>query len=494
MPPRQTGPTDMFDDYEPEPAQTANRATPSPVKKTKEEREEARQAKARSTRSKIGGATRKRAAWEASPGGQERSRDIQDLVTTHHNNLLRARGMPEINRTQMKRAQIYHALGVTNEGHGLGDQQLPGFENPHAVATPPRWEDLSDKDRANTEAKLRQHGTSMGQMQEDYGRQMDQSVWRAHMAGHNRASTGEPVPFTKHFYDEHPADAPEPLDRPKEMMRESRSHLAGQGINIDPSVHVGAISHVSPNTKFTSGEPGRRTSPNIEAAESVIKQHAEGVPPTQMTSGVNRQGVTNTSRPANAVRTGRMLQHTDRGNPMGTSRNAPSKSAPLGSSQWGPKTGPFANSFDESEPDFFVADVHSGGGGMFPHLSSEKPYRRKVGGGGLARKQEFRDDPRSDRELNKRYGIQNVGYRDKSEREKAMGSTPNFHSAADYAARQAGMERGQGTSVRQPQAMQWGEEQLQRKAATPRLDIPSHEQAYPSRPIPHVNEGQFKMF
>lgn len=474
------------------PAPKAPRVAP-----TAAERATSRAQKAKETSAAIGKATKQRRSWEASPQGRARTMDIQDLATAHHNMDLSDRGMPTIGRTALSRAQLYHAMGVTNEGHGYGDQQLPGFENPHSAPEPPRFEELPAAKQAAVHQNLRQHGTSVGQMKEDFGAQLDQAVYRAHLAGHHDSATGEPTPFTAHFYGEHPETAPEPLDRPKAMMRESRQHLASQGIHVDPSVHTAAIGHVSPNVKFTQGERGNRKSPNIEAAEAVFQQHDAGLSSYEVGSGKNRQGVTNQSRPANARRAVRMMEHVDSGQPLATARNAPSVSNPEGSSQWGPKTGPFANSFDASKPDFLVSDVHTGGGGMFPHLGTKKGIRTDKEGN-PSRVKSFRGDPRSDEELLQSHRPRDVFYPGKSEREKAVersgsGAGAPFHSVADYAARQAIAERGLGSSVRRPQAAQWGEEQVQRKAANPKLDVPSHAEAYPSQRQP-VSESQFKLF
>ena len=507
---------DLWDDQEAPMASSAPVAPKSPKPKlTAAERREKKARDLRSERSQIGAATAKRRRWEASPVGQARTRDIVDLATEAHNRL--AAQHPDklrpVDRLRVTPAQIYHLLGVTNEGHGHGSQQLPGFENPHSAPQPPRWEDLPEKVRAKTEHNMRLAGTSIDQMSRDFGAQLDQAIWRAHTAGHHRESTGEPVPFTAHFYGDHPHDAPEPLDRPKDMLRESRQYLAGRGIHADPSVHVAAVGHTSPNVKFTQGERGNRTSPNIEAAEAVFEQHAEGTPAHLMKSGKNRRGITNQSRPANSRRAGRMLEHVARGEPLATARNFPSASYPQGSSQWGPKTGPFPNSFDSLHPDFLVGDVHTLGGGMLPHHETSKPLRR-VEGGQMARHSDFKDDPRPDKQLMKEEG-RRAFQPDKSGREKmierigtavnpkdlpgvewARGKKITAHSAADYAARMAVEARGLGSSVRRPQASQWGEEQIQRKVASPKLDVPSHEDAYPDpRPAAHaVHPGQLRLF
>lgn len=497
---------DLFDDFEPGHHQTpAPAAAPlQPVQMEKAPKKTAAQRK-KELSSEIGQATRTRRSWEACPEGRARSRDIVDLATEQHNQLA-AQHPDKLKPTQrlgVTRAQVYQHLGVTNDGHGHGDQQLPGFENPHSAPEPPRWEDLTPEHRARTEQNMRRVGTSLDTMKEDFGNQLDQAVWRAHTAGHHRASTGEPTPFTAHFYGQHPSDAPEPLDRPKAMMAESRAHLASKGIHVDPSIHTAVVGHVSPNVKFTQGERGNRTSPNIEAAESVIEQHEAGLHHSEVSSGVNRRGTRNQTRPANARRAAIMMEQIEKGTPLAQSRNPPSESNPKGSSQWGPKTGPFANSFDAAKPDFFVGDVHSFGGGMLPHLGTTKPIARNASGG-RDRVKMFREDPRSDAEILKHHRERDVFRSDKSAREKGMvtmgtaipgseGKKVTAHSAVDYAARQAIAERGLGTSVRRPQAAQWGEEQLQRGVVSPKLDVPHHEEAYPSQ-RPPVNPNQMKLF
>jgi hypothetical protein len=127
-----------------------------------------------------------------------------------------------------------------------------------------------------------------------------------------------------------------------------------------------------------------------------------------------------------------------------------------------PKVGPFSNSFAPDVPDYFVSDVHSGGGGMLPHQGTAKPeYETKAGGVAFA----------------------------KSERELTIERSPHFHATADVAARKAVAMRTGGRSVRQAQAVQWGEEQLQRGAEDPK-HYPTHKLVYSER-NPNISSGQF---
>lgn len=422
----------------------------------------------------------RRKAWEKSPEGRgdwtlenahlpsQRRKDIRVLATEEYRRQLGERGMrTESGRVERRgivgqtHAQLYGAFGITHEGHGYGDQQIPGLENPHAVTTPPRAETLSKEQMANADAGLAARGTSRKKMAQDFGAQMDQGYWRAHVSG-NTTSTGTPVPFSKHFYDEgHPEDAPPPLDRPAEELRRI-AHETG----MPRALVVGATALTSPNTKFSQGARESRHYPNMATAQYVIHQHKEGVPSEEMEMGINsRTGRWTQGRPANLRRAGRMLEHVAGGGRMTEARNPPSRSSPEGSQMWSaPKVGPFANSFAPDIPDFLVPDVHTGGGGMFSHLSTDKPdYETSSGARAF----------------------------DKSEREKAIAGVPHLHSVADAAAREAVAKRTGGTSVRQGQAVQWGEEQLQRGAEDAR-HYPTHALVYPGpQPVHNLNAEQF---
>lgn len=395
-----------------------------------------------------------RVGWERSGAGKERRRDIRDLASSSYREALSARGMQteggrieKGKKVGMTHSQLYGAMGVTHVGKGLGENPIPDLEDPHAAPIPTRWEDMTPEARAHTRSRLKRvAGTSPEKMATDFGAQLDQGYHRALQAGATRRSTGEPVPFTKHFYDEHPEDAPAPVDRPNQMLVAS-----AKSADIPKAVMTGVMAITSPNTKFTAGTPGNRHSPNLQAAESAVYQHQAGVRHEDMTQGVDRRGGINQGYPANFRKAGKMLEHVDSGEHMGTFGN------------WGPKTGPFVNSFQPDVPDFLVADVHTGGGGMFPHLSSQKPFRRDEYG-------------------EVKTGMMGSPLTEKSEREKAMEGASkgqaSFHAVADYAARNALKKRGMGTTVRQAQAVQWGEEQLQRKSREPKLGVPSHQEAY----------------
>lgn len=454
-----------WDDEWADSSSTTPAPTPAPATRaprlSQEERDQRKATKAKEAHLETRRAVARRKRWEQTPEGQERSVDIQQATGGTHTP-----------------AQAYHELGIRHSGMGHGQDTLPGMEDPHTLHTPTRWEDLTPEQQAHGQRELRRRaGTDIPTMSKQFGAQMDQGYLRALSAGHTDPS-GAPTPFTKHFYDDDtPEGAPEPLDRPKKIMTEAaRKH------GVDLRTMVAATALTSPNVKFTEGPRGARTSPNVAAAESAVIQHHEGVPSYNMTHLRDPETgkATSTARPANLRRAGRMLEHVAQGGQMSEARNAPSLSNPEGSSMWNaPKVGPFANSFQSDVPDFFVSDLHSGGGGMVPHLGTEKPFKLDAEGNRI-RNREFRDDPRSDEELeaSHRGGAHKVYVKEKSERELAI-ETPHFHSMADYAARQALKARGMGESVRQGQAVQWGEEQIRRKIETPRLDVPSHEMAYP---------------
>lgn len=332
--------------------------------------------------------------------------------------------------------QVYHARGwgEAKVGPMMGERQLPGLEDPLAAAQPPRWEDLAPEEQKKAQRGLRRTaGASLDSMANAFGAQLDQSYERAQ----RHAPKGEPgVPYSQNFYTE---------GEPAQVMKASAKKLG-----VPYGVSVAASAFTSPNTKFKQGD----RYPNLETAESVIRQHQAGVPTEKVTTGTREGDPTkkNQGYHQNARRAAHGLDQYDKGVPLREWKT------PAGAPMHGPKTGPYHNSWLESTPDFFVSDVHSGGGGMLPHLSSDKPVRRDETGAAVVR---------GGREM-----------RLKSERESAIERTPHFHAMADKAARTAMEARGLGR-VRQAQAAQWGEEQIRRTVQNPRTAMAKESDVYP---------------
>lgn len=387
-----------------------------------------------------------RAAWEASPRGQERTRDAVAMEADH----------PVKGWTH---AQIYYekGWGQSQVGARHNEPNLPGMEHPDAVATPPRWEDLPHEEQQATHRALAERGTSIDQMGNDFGAQLDQSYERASRHGSD--------PHAQHFYT---------TDAPARVIRDSAAALG-----IPAGVHVAMNAFTSPQTKFQQGN----RFPNNETAVSVVKQVQAGVPKEDVVPGfrdpmeIHTTGPDkgkpkkNQGYPANTRKAADALEQHLAGVPIQDWKGRIKENRRTGGvdpipeaeqkPMFGPKTGPYHNSWLLSHPDFFVADVHSGGGGMVPHLSSDKPVLRK-------------EDGRQ--------------FSNKSGREEAIERVPNFHSAADFAARQALSKRGLG-SIRQGQAAQWGEEQLQRTEINSKTAMAKAADVFPSRPQDHPGQG-----
>lgn len=353
--------------------------------------------------------------------------------------------------------QMYEARGwsETSSGPMMGERQLPGLEDPSSAAQPTRWEELHPEQQAKAQAGLKTvAGSTIDSMTRAFGAQLDQSYERSS----KHAPKGKPgVPFSRDFYSE---------GEPARVMQESAKKL-----NVPVGVHAAINAFTSPNTKFKQGE----RYPNLETAEAVVRQHQAGIPTSEVTTGRReadpRDWDRALSKPmsppkknqgyhSNARKSARALDLHDAGVPLRDWRNAPSKSSPEGSPMFGPKIGPYHNSWLKSTPDFFVSDVHSGGGGMVPHLSTDKPILRDAAG---ATKLDKKGKPQ----------------RDDSEREKAISDVPHFHAMADHAACKAMEARGL-TKVRQAQASQWGEEQIQRTEKDPQRAMATETKEYPN--------------
>jgi hypothetical protein len=383
---------------------------------------------------RIRNASAHRARWEQSPEGAGRTLNVSEILGT-----------------KMPPAQIYAVQGwdrQSDSGPRVYDRQLPGMSDPNAAPRPARWEEHSVETRMHIERALAERGTSIDQMADDIGAQIDQANVRAAVEGHSGR------PYAMDFYSE---------GEPRQVLDQSARDLG-----IAQPIHALMNAFTSPNTKFAHETAAGTTYPNDDAARHSVEHALRGGTSEDFSnertdgSGKRHQGyVTNMKKAVDA-----MNMHLEGVQP----RDWRSES---GKPLVGPKTGPYANSWSDTHPQFTVGDLHTGGGGAFPHLGSDKPIMTT---------------PSGKTKLDK----QGKPKRDKSERERAIESVPFSHAAVDYAMRQAMAQRGLG-SVRDSQATQWGEEQLQRGEAGLR-GVPTVEKAYPRLgPTPEIS-GQQEMF
>lgn len=413
-------------------------------------------------RQQVIGAGLKRAGWEASPEGEARTRDISQMAH-------KAPGA--LSATIGQIYDDYRRSGVLSRQAGptAYDVQLPGMADPDAAPRPPKWEELSEETQSHVHLALAKHGTSIEQMATDFGAQHDQAVARAITQGHA-------TPYAQTFYS---------TGEPRQRIRESAAELG-----ISQLAHAQFNAFTSPNTKFSANlKSGETVYPNDMAAKHAVLHAMAGRDPAALReSGEAREmrstGLVGPEDPRRVQGYPRNLEKTAQAytqyksgvrpadwrtgqgaGAMGTNVKADTagKETALGKSPWesSPKTGPYANSWSDTHPQFFVSDVHSGGGGGVPHLSSFK-------------------------------GVEG----EDSERELAIKKVPFFHTAMDYAARQAMKARGL-PSVRETQAAEWGEEQLQRRSGAEAQGIspgnfPTQTKAYPQPESPHhLSQGQF---
>lgn len=420
------------------------------IAQSKAEAESRRQARASEQKAKTEKMTRRRRNWERSKAGQARSRDIVDYATEQHNKLAEER--PELGLTKQKRLKLTHAQAYAHygfeqhpEGPGIGEQQLPGMEDPHALATPKRWEDHSPKQQEDIQRRVKAaSGATLDTMTRDFGAQLDQAYLRARRVGAKE-------PFAMTFYHPH---------------GEAGSVLHGHA--AESQVPMGLIASANADTspkmtfRFVS-KAGQVSYPNAELAHHVVKQVQAGVDPNKVT----KTGLAGKARSvinANMYKAARRAHQVIFGG-----KTVPETYAHHGGekSGFGPKTAAYHNSWLPGHPDYFVSDIHSGGGGMLPHLGHEQPLRRDEQGNVVI-------NPKTGRPM-----------AEKAEREEAM-EVSGWHAMADYAARQA-MEKRGIRRLRQGQAAQWGEEQIQRHEKEPiarlKSQLPSEAQSYP--PIAH---------
>jgi len=402
-------------------------------------------------------AVQQRKDWEASPQGQERMKDVVDYATEQHNKLARQRpelGLKEQDRLKITPAQAYEHYGF-GEHHGRGkstmDQtQLPGMEDPQALPRPKQWEEYSPEEQQQTLEEVRHHaGVGIEEMQKSFGAQLDQGYLRARQAegpeGMQRSEETKREPYAQDFYVH--GEPAQKIHGTAERHGVSIGLAAAVNADTSPQMTFSHVPKTGPNK-------GIRSFPNAELADHIIKHIAGGGTPETYTKGekgapgslegkARSQTDINIAKGAQraqqVIHEGKTVRETFAGTTGGTG--------------FGPKTGAYHNAWLGGSPQFFVSDIHSGGGGMLPHQSTSKAGS------------------------------------DKSEREKTIEATSRvaktipragFHAMADYAARQAMKERGL-THIEQAQAVQWGEEQIQRGGEVGRGNFPSAAQAHPER-------------
>jgi len=416
-----------------------------------------------------------RTDWEASPEGQARTTDISAHMKATHG----ITATPGQIYDDLRRAG--HPLGQHNVGPTHYDVQLPGMADPNAAPRPPKWEELSPEQREHTNRHLAMRGTSLEQMATDLGAQHDQAIIRAAGQGGQDLGTGgnltpTPHPYASDFYS---------VGEPRQVMEKSAKE-----IGMPMTVYAQMNAFTSPNTKFSATlKSGETVYPNEMAAKHSVLHARQGGDPAELRTSTEARELRKTGTaepwdtrkaqgyPANMEKTAQATYQFEAGiapadwktgegaGPMGDRmrRNPKDELVPAGNSPWrnSPKTGPYANSWSDSHPQYFVSDVHSGGGGAVPHLGIAK------GSGDT---------------------------KDKSEREKAIESVPYFHAAADFAGRKAMAQRGL-RSTRDFQAGQWGEEQIQRREDADRRgaspgNLPTEAEAYKTaEPTMDVHTG-----
>ena len=409
---------------------------------------------------KTGEAVQQRKDWEASPEGQERMKDVVDYATQQHNKLARERpelGLKEQDRLNITPRQAYEHYGF-GEHHGAGratmDQpQLPGMEDPQARPTPKRWEEHTPEEQQRTLDEVKRWGgVGIEEMQKSFGAQLDQGYLRARRAegpeGMQRSEETRREPYAQDFYTH---------GEPAQKIREtSEKHGVSMGlaaaVNADTSPQM-TFSHVPK----TGPNKGVRQYPNAELADHIIRHIARGGTPENYSKDDPRDPLTGKARSQTGPNIQKGLRRAQQVIHEGKTI-AESDPGTQGHG-FGPKTGAYHNAWLGGSPQFFVSDIHSGGGGMLPHQSTSKSGEQK-----------------SQREVT-------------IERTSRQSGVPraSFHAMADYAARMAMKERGL-THVDQAQAVQWGEEQIQRGGEVGRGNFPSHEQAYPSRQVGNARQ------
>lgn len=236
-----------------------------------------------------------------------------------------------------------------------GQQNLPGLDHPAVVNAPQRWEELKPQQQARITRAAARFGVTHESAVKSLGAQVDQAAIRESGLG------------TKHrsFY---AAEGHQPSG---EMTPRTRLVTSAKenGVPFEQQAVANAIT--SPKNKFAqipkSGRfAGQRTYPNDMQASAAIQHLKSGQPPETARADTGQGGMHGNSRKAATA-----VQKMQGGASAAEAWHA------------GPKTGPYHNSWaDPHGPSqFWVSDIHSGGGGIAPHLSvPERESYLNIGG------------------------------------------------------------------------------------------------------------------
>jgi hypothetical protein len=364
-------------------------------------------------------ASRRRRQWERGTG-EERMRDIRDIVGVPKPDRAQGPGIHGEGRGGYSRSQMWAVENwpaALEEGmdpsHLVHDDQphLPGLENREAAPLSAidraskrgaeRWEDLGFREREDISRRVKAgSGATLESMTRAYGSQLDQAMIRA-------SDRGQMPP---QFY---------AGGEPHEVVSKTATDL---GVSRGTVAALHADN--SPQTKFSvGGQTSPRRYPQDEMARAAVASarrrgsQVQDMDPYQLKRDAPPGAMGYASNFAKSVR--RADQVVNQGIPAGeTNPN-------LRAAGFGPKVGPYQRAWTGGTSSQFVSDVHSGGGGMVPHLGT-----RKVETGS-------------------------------SEREEAI-QVSGFHLMADKAAREAHRQRGGHFPVKRGQEVQWVEEQIQR--------------------------------
>lgn len=370
---------------------------------------------------KGGRAQARRTRWEKTPQGQERMRDIRDLVgVAKPGDPHPETGEPQTGYTLGQMWAVENWPAAMEEGmepsHLVHDDQphLPGMENPEAAPLhmidraqkrkAERWEDLSPRDQEDVARRVRSNsGATLESMTQAYGSQLDQAMLRA-------SDRGQLPPM---FYGG---------GEPNEVVSRTSRELA-----ISRGATAALHSDNAPQTPFAvGGQTSPRRYPQDEMARAAVVSAKRRGPAVHGMTTKQLEG----DRPPNAMgyseNFAKSVRRADQivGQNIPAGQTNPNTRAP----GFGPKSGPYQRAWAGGTSSQFVADVHSGGGGMVPHLRSQKTVH---------------------------------GSKESSEREDAI-AVSGFHLMADKAAREAHRARGAHMPVKRGQEAQWVEEQIQR--------------------------------
>jgi hypothetical protein len=266
-------------------------------------------------------------------------------------------GARNLSNRQLSRSMGWDKADAPADPGAVNPRQGVLFEHPHQIDNPPQWEDMSPKKQQRTLAGAADFGSTPDSMKRAFTPQLQRGLMRD--------------PEHTSFYEAEGTNAT------GELLPKAR--LTASAKETGTPVHVNSMANAitSPNMSFShTTKEGRTSYPNDDTAKAAIRFSQAGMSGKDYVEGFTSKSKGGAGYPLQGYpkQIGQAIDAASAASAGATVREAwkPSSAPGTGGSD---KTRPYHNalvSANTPEGNFLVSDVHTGHGGMAPHLDKSQ--------------------------------------------------------------------------------------------------------------------------